>query len=103
MPFRTLKFDLTQRKIAQISRFEDLLTMIFVKFYRLMSGIVDLADSNVDSTILYYFFYRKKLNDPTEIRTYDSWLGSNFSILILSVLAVTVIWFLVYEIVKYHF
>jgi hypothetical protein len=40
--------------------------MIFVKLDRLMSEIIDLADCNINSTILYY--------GPAEIRTHDPWI-----------------------------
>jgi hypothetical protein len=43
--------------------------MIFGKLDRLMSEIIDFADSNVDSTILYHFI--EKAKGPAEIRTHD--------------------------------
>jgi hypothetical protein len=47
--------------------------MTFVKFYRLMSETTGFADSNINSTVLYYFI-RKKPIGPTEIRTHDPWI-----------------------------
>jgi hypothetical protein len=38
-----------------------------------MSEIIDLTDSNINSTILYYFI-RKKPTGPAKIRTHDPWI-----------------------------
>jgi hypothetical protein len=47
--------------------------MIFVKFDRLMSEIIDFTDSNINSTILYNLI-RKKVNWTGEIRTHNPWI-----------------------------
>jgi hypothetical protein len=46
--------------------------MIFIMFDRLISEILDFADSNINSTILYYLIRKK--DDWTEIRTNDPWI-----------------------------
>jgi hypothetical protein len=47
--------------------------MIFIKLDRLMSGIIDFADFNINSTILYDFIGTNP-NEPAVIRTRDPWI-----------------------------
>jgi hypothetical protein len=45
----------------------------FVKLDRLMSEIIDFADSYTYSTILYFFFEKEPIG-LAEIRTHDPWI-----------------------------
>jgi hypothetical protein len=64
--------------------------MIFVKLDRLMSEIIDFADSNINSTIFFILFEKKS----NRLRFEPTALGFDFSMIIFSVLAIaaTRIW-----------
>jgi hypothetical protein len=61
--------------------------MFFDKLDRLMSEIVDFADFIIDSTVLCLFLPKK--SQMPRLRFEPTTLGSDFSIIIFSVLAVT--------------
>jgi hypothetical protein len=71
--------------------------MIFVKLELLMSEIIDFAYSNINFTILHYFMRKSQLD---RLRFEPTTLGSDFSIIIFSVLAITATRLLEYVVVK---
>jgi hypothetical protein len=73
--------------------------MFFDKLDRLMSEIVDFSDFIIDSTVLCLFLPKKR--KMPRLRFEPMTLGSDVSIIIFSVLAVTATRLLVYAIVKY--
>jgi hypothetical protein len=68
--------------------------MIFDKLDRLMSETIDFVDSNINSMILYFFSKKSQLY---RLRFEPTTLGSDFSIIIFSVLAVTATQLLEYD------
>jgi hypothetical protein len=72
--------------------------MFFDKLDRLMSEIVDLADFIIDSTVLCIFAEKSQM---PRLRFEPTTLGSDYSIKIFIVLAVTAPLLIIYVIVKY--
>jgi hypothetical protein len=73
--------------------------MFFDKLGRSMSEIIDFTDFIIDSTVLCLFLPKK--SQVSRLRFEFTTLGSDSSIIIFSVLAVTATRLLVYAIVKY--